>query len=220
MNLKFQHVNLGQTVLKYEVPYDVFMTINTIYEREYKNLPPANKILIGKIKKEHSLYYNGVDSEKIQTHSFLPYDILKWFEDVYKHYLQFNDIEKFKLQLQSIWVNEMKEHEYNPVHIHRGTIFTGLSSVMILGLPETYGVEYSAEDSPQNGALSIIGSAAGQFAKTDYSPAIRNGEFYVFPYDMRHCVYPFNGTNQVRRTLAANCDVEYNPVESRGAQAV
>ena len=68
--------------------------------------------------------------------------------------------------------------------------------------------------------LSIIGSAAGQFAKTDYSPAIRNGEFYVFPYDMRHCVYPFNGTNQVRRTLAANCDVEYNPVESRGAQAV
>ena len=220
MNLKFQHVNLGQTVLKYKVPYDVFMTINTIYEREYKNLPPANKILIGKIKKEHSLYYNGVDSEKIQTHSFLPYDILKWFEDVYKHYLQFNDIEKFKLQLLSIWVNEMKEHEYNPVHIHRGTIFTGLSSVMILGLPDTYGVEYSAEDSPQNGALSIIGSAAGQFAKTDYSPAIRNGEFYVFPYDMRHCVYPFNGTNQVRRTLAANCDVEYNPVESRGAQAV
>ena len=220
MNLKFQHVYLGETVLKYKVPYDVCMPIITIYEREYKNLPPANKILIGKIKKEHSLYYNGVDSEKIQTHSFLPYDILKWFEDVYKHYLQFNDIEKFKLQLQSIWVNEMKEHEYNPVHIHRGTIFTGLSSVMILGLPDTYGVEYSAEDSPQNGALSIIGSAAGQFAKTDYSPAIRNGEFYVFPYDMRHCVYPFNGTNQVRRTLAANCDVEYNPVESRGAQAV
>ena len=46
MNLKFQHVNLGQTVLKYKVPYDVFMTINTIYEREYKNLPSANKILM------------------------------------------------------------------------------------------------------------------------------------------------------------------------------
>ena len=217
--MKFQHVNLGQTVLKYKVPYDVFVTINTIYEKEYKNLPPANKILIGKIKKEHSLYYNGADSEKIQRHNFLPYDILKWFEGVYKHYLQFNDIKKFKLQLQSIWVNEMKEHEYNPVHIHRGTIFTGLSSVMILGLPDTYGVEYSAKDSPQNGALSIIGSAAGQFAKTDYNPAIRHGEFFVFPYDMRHCVYPFNGTNQVRRTLAANCDVEYNPVENRGAHA-
>ena len=218
--MKFQHVNLGQTVLKYQVPYDIFISLNTIYENEFKNLPPANKTLVGKIQNEHSIFYNGDDTKDIKGHNFLPYDILKWFEDVYKHYLQFNDIEKFKLQLQSIWVNEMKEHEYNPVHIHRGTIFTGLSSVMILGLPDTYGVEYSAEDSPQNGALSIIGSAAGQFAKTDYSPAIRNGEFYVFPYDMRHCVYPFNGTNQVRRTLAANCDVEYNPVESRGAQAV
>jgi hypothetical protein len=34
---------------------------------------------------------------------------------------------------------------------------------------------------------------------------------------MRHCVYPFNGTNEVRRTLAANCDVQYNPIENRGA---
>jgi hypothetical protein len=34
---------------------------------------------------------------------------------------------------------------------------------------------------------------------------------------MKHCVYPFNGTNDTRRTLAANCDVLYNPVENGGA---
>ena len=219
MNLKFQHVNLGQTVLKYKVPYDVFMTINTIYEREYKNLPPANKILIGKIKKEHSLYYNGVDSEKIQTHSFLPYDILKWFEEVFKHYLDFNQVINYNIHLNSIWINEMKEHEYNPVHIHRGSMFTGLSSVMILNLPNTYGVEYSAKDKPQNGALAIMGSSSGQFSKTDYTPSLQTGNFFVFPYDMRHCVYPFNSTNETRRTLAANCDVDYNPIENRGAFA-
>jgi len=113
----------------------------------------------------------------------------------------------------------MKEHEYNPVHVHRGGIFTGLSSVMILNLPDTYGVEYSAEDKPQNGALNMFGSSTGQFAKTDYSPPLIKGDFFVFPYDMRHCVYPFNNTNQVRRTLAANCDVDYNPLENRGAMA-
>ena len=42
----------------------------------------------------------------------------------------------------------MKEHEYNPIHIHRGSLFTGLSSVMILDLPDTYGVEYSAKEQP------------------------------------------------------------------------
>ena len=130
-----------------------------------------------------------------------------------------SSILEYDLHLNSVWVNEMKEHEYNPVHIHRGSMFTGLSSVMILNLPNTYGVEYSAKDKPQNGALAIMGSSSGQFSKTDYTPALQTGNFFVFPYDMRHCVYPFNSTNETRRTLAANCDVDYNPIENRGAFA-
>ena len=31
---------------------------------------------------------------------------------------------------------------------------------------------------------------------------------------MRHCVYPFNGTKETRRTLVCNVDVDYNPVSS------
>ena len=67
-----------------------------------------------------------------------------------------------------------------------------------------------------NGRLQIIGASNGQFAKTDYSPnMLRLGDFYIFPYDMRHCVYPFNGTKETRRTLVCNVDVDYNPVASR-----
>jgi len=43
------------------------------------------------------------------------------------------------------------------------------------------------------------------------------GDFFIFPYDMRHCVYPFNGP-ETRRTLAANCDVQYNPIKNRGVE--
>jgi hypothetical protein len=68
-----------------------------------------------------------------------------------------------------------------------------------------------------NGRLQIIGSANGQFAKTDYSPNMKIGDFYVFPYDMRHTVYPFNGTKEKRRTLVCNIDIEYNPISSRTA---
>ena len=56
----------------------------------------------------------------------------------------------------------------------------GLSSVMILKLPTNTGVEYSAESKPMNGRLQIIGSANGQFSKTDYSPNMKIGDFYVF----------------------------------------
>jgi hypothetical protein len=211
----FNFIFLGQSVLKYQVPFDIYVTINQIYESKFKELKPANQQLVGKIQNEHSLFYNGDDQLKMQSHNLLPLTILKWFEECYRHYLDFNKIKPYKIHLNSIWVNEMKEHEYNPVHVHQGNIFTGLSSVMILKLPESYGVEYSSSENPQNGRLQILGSASGQFAKIDYQPEVASRDFYIFPYDMRHCVYPFNGQG-FRRTLAANCDVDYNPIQNRG----
>jgi hypothetical protein len=197
------------------VPLDIYNTINHIYETKYSKLKSANKQLVGKIEKEHSLFFNGEDGPKMTKHNYLPYDVLQWFEIKFKHYLNWNKINEYKIHLNSIWVNQMFEHEYNPVHIHQGSLFTGLSSVMILKLPQSFGVEYSSPDAPQNGRLQILGSTNGQFANIDYQPDIKERDFFVFPYDMRHCVYPFNGPGW-RRTLAANMDVEYDSVKSRG----
>lgn len=215
--MNFDFVFLGQSVLKFQVPLDIFHTINGIYEGNFYNLHKANKQLVGKIEDEHSLFYQGQDESKVKRHSLLPLNVTDYFLQVFKHYLTFNKIRDYDLHLNSIWVNEMKEHEYNPVHIHRGTLFTGLSSVMILKLPSTYGREYSNAEIPQNGRLQILGASNGQFAKIDFQPPMELRDFYVFPYDMRHCVYPFNGTKETRRTLAANCDVQFDPIKNRGA---
>jgi len=214
-NPKFSFVFLGQSILRYEVPLDIFTTINKIYQNNFNNLDPANKQLVGKIQNEHSLFYGGKDESKMKNHNRLTQDVLKYFMDMFRHYLNWNRIKEYDLHLNSIWVNQMKEHEYNPVHIHRGTLFTGLSSVMILSLPKSFGVEYSASDVPQNGKLQILGSASGQFANVDYEPKIKERDFFIFPYDIRHCVYPFNGPGW-RRTLAANMDVNYDPIKNRG----
>ena len=215
-NPKFDFVFLGQSILKYEVPLDILTTINKIYQNNFDTLDPANKQLVGKIQNEHSLFYGGKDESKMKNHNRLTQDVLKYFMDMFKHYLDWNKIREYDLHLNSIWVNQMKEHEYNPVHIHRGTLFTGLSSVMILSLPSTYGKEYSNEEVPQNGKLQILVSASGQFAKIDFQPSLKVRDFFIFPYDMRHCVYPFNSTNETRRTLAANCDVQFDPIKNRG----
>ena len=212
----FKFIFLGQSVLKYQVPLDVYKIINHIYETKYPTLPPANKQLIGKIEKEHSLFFDGQDNNKMKQHNLLPDNVLQWFEKTFKHYLKWNRIKEYETHLNSIWVNQMFEHEYNPVHVHQGTLFTGLSSVMILQLPKSFGVEYSSHDTPQNGQLQILGSASGQFATIDYQPEINERDFFVFPYDMRHTVYPFNGPG-MRRSLAANMDVEYDPIRNRGA---
>ena len=211
----FKFVFLGQSVLRYQVPLEIFHVINGIYENKYSELKPANKQLVGKIEKEHSLFYDGEDSDKMTKHNYLPKNILVWFVEKFKHYLEWNKVKGYNMHFNSVWVNQMYEHEYNPVHVHQVSLYTGLSSVMILKLPKSFGVEYSASEMPQNGRLQMLGAASGQFANVDYQPIIEERDFFIFPYDMRHCVYPFNGPGW-RRTLAANMDVLYDPIKNRG----
>ena len=139
---------------------------------------------------------------------------LDWFQNQFQDYLGVVEKKSVTIRLSSIWVNEMYANEYNPIHTHSSRFSNiGLSSVMILKLPSDYGKEYSRPDNPLNGQLQFVGSAGGQFAFTDFRPEVAVGDFYVFPYDMRHCVYPFNTTKEHRRTLAANVDVFYRSPE-------
>ena len=216
--MNFDFIFLGQSVLKYQVPLEVFVGLNELYETQKKHLPNANKQLAGKIPDEVSLFYDGKNTSKMHRHSFVSADILKWFYSIFDHYLQWNKIQKYHMDINSIWVNEMKAGDYNPVHIHQGTIFTGLSSVMILKLPKDMGPELARPDQPMNGQLQILGSASGQFVTSDYSPKMKIGDFYIFPYDVRHVVYPFTNKKAKRRTLVCNVDVVYDPVSSRTAQ--
>jgi len=215
--MQFSFVFLGQSILKYQVPLEVFVGLNEIYETNKKHLPNANKQLAGKIPDEVSLFFDGVTT-KMHKHSFVSKDILKWFYGIFEHYLKWNKTQQFNMSINSIWVNEMKAGDYNPVHVHQGKLFTGLSSVMILKLPKDMGPEIARPDQPMNGQLQILGSAAGQFVTADYSPRMKIGDFYVFPYDMRHVVYPFTNKKEKRRTLSCNCDVSYDPVNSRTTQ--
>ena len=218
LEMNFESIFLGQSVIKYQVPLEVFVGLNELYETQKKHLPNANKQLAGKIPDEVSLFYAGPTNKKMHQHSYVSEDVLKWFYSIFDHYLKWNKTREFNMNINSIWVNEMKAGDYNPVHVHKGTIFTGLSSVMILKLPKDYGPELTRPEQPMNGRLQILGNIAGQFATTDYSPKVKIGDFYIFPYDMRHVVYPFTNKKAKRRTLVCNCDVPYDPIRSRTAQ--
>jgi len=218
VDVSFESIVLGQAIIKYQVPLEVFVGLNELYETQKKHLPNANKQLAGKIPDEVSLFYAGPTSKKMHAHSYVSQDILKWFYSIFDHYLKWNKTLEYKIDINSIWVNEMKAGDYNPVHIHQGKLWTGLSSVMILKLPKDMGPELARPDQPMNGQLQILGGVNGQFVKADYSPRMKIGDFYVFPYDMRHVVYPFTNKKEKRRTLSCNCDVAYNPVSSRTAQ--
>ena len=55
--MKFDFVYLGQTVLKYQVPLEIFVGLNEIYEKQKKQLPSASK----------QIYLNGFIASLIIT---------------------------------------------------------------------------------------------------------------------------------------------------------
>ena len=206
---------LGQAIIKYNTPQHILDEINKIYdERKARELPATNKFLAGKIKSEHTVYHNEMNDPS-KNFNNVSTKSLDWFQNQFQDYLEVVEKKAITIRLSSIWVNEMYANEYNPVHTHSSRFSRiGLSSVMILKLPSDYGEEYSRPDNPLNGQLQFVGSSGGQFAFTDFRPEVVVGDFYVFPYDMRHTVYPFNTTKEHRRTLAANVDVFYSPLAS------
>jgi len=203
---------LGQAIVKYDTPQHILDEVNKIYdERKVRELPATNKFLAGKIKSEHTLYHNEMNDPS-KNFNNVSKKSLDWFQDQFQDYPGVVEKKSVTIRLSSIWVNEMYANEYNPIHTHSSKFSKiGLSSVMILKLPSNYGEEYSRPDNPLNGRLQFVGNGGGQFAFTDFRPDVKVGDFYVFPYDMRHAVYPFNTTKEHRRTLAANVDVFYSP---------
>ena len=194
----YKVITLGQKILKFNVPKEIIETINNVYEDN--TLPEHNNYLAGKIKSQHRITEHLSDTVK------------NYFTACFQLYLLENSFVElpFKVKLLDAWINDMKEHEYNPMHTHRGMSYIGLSSVLCLKVPNTYGKEYSTEHSPCNGVLDIIGNNSGMFAYNQYRQKLEVGDLFVFPYDITHGVYPFNSTIETRRTMSYNCDLIIN----------
>jgi len=187
-------IHLGQKILHFEVPEGLVEEINTLYEKKFTSLERYNNNLAGKIVKEHR-----VDKE-------LPESIKRYFEDRFNDYLMEVKVMRFA-HPASAWINEMIEHEYNPMHHHIGKTEIGLTSVLCLKKPSDYGVEVARKDDPANGRLELVGNGGGMFGYNQHKVDLQVGDLYIFPYDIKHGVYPFTG-NGVRRTLSYNCDMK------------
>jgi len=126
----------------------------------------------------------------------------------FRQYLKISDSNDWDPFLKQVWVNEMRANEYNPIHFHTSKdTGVGLSSVLMLKRPDSYGVEASRAEEPANGWLSFAGGDQSLLSVSNVSVDAQVGDFFVFPYTLLHAVYPFNGTDEVRRTLAYNCDL-------------
>ena len=201
MGVTMVPVMLGSMILKFTLPLPVIDEINKAYDKA-KNLQPWNTELAGKI-----------EDEKLVT-DILSDEAKGLFVGCFQQYLKSIQKPWWGVSLSTAWINEMKANEYNPFHYHTSIKSDlGLSSVLMLKRPSTYGKEFSNPDDPSNGFLELTGGNQDPLGISNYRVDAQVGDFYVFPYTMLHGVYPFNGTEEVRRTMSYNCDLIKPPAK-------
>ena len=196
MGVTMVPVMLGSMILKFTLPMQIIDKINKSYDKRLSELPAHNTELAGKIAEEKLV-------DDLMTD-----DMKSLFVGCFGQYLKSIQKPWWGISLNTAWINEMRANEYNPFHYHTSKITDlGLSSVLVLKTPDTYGEEFSNPDDPSNGYLEFTGGNQDPLGVSQFRTNAQVGEFYVFPYTMLHGVYPFNGTEQTRRTLSYNCDL-------------
>ena len=195
--VEYNIFNLGTKIIRFKLPKDFVDSINQAYDDKSKELKPHNDQLAGKIADEKAI--NEILTDEMRNN----------FETLFQHYLNIvTNNEIWQPVLGQAWINEMKSGEYNPVHYHTSPVSEiGLSSVLMLKRPEWYGIEASREEAPANGWLEFTGGDQAPLSRSQVRVDAQVGEFFVFPYSLLHGVYPFNTTDEVRRTLSYNCDL-------------
>ena len=107
--------------------------------------------------------------------------------------------------MNSAWINDQYENEYQGVHTHSGREDLGFSSIMYLKVPD-FGKEITNTGHALNGRTELIGNCGGTWQVSTQLITPKVCDFYIFPYDMQHLVYPFTGDG-MRRSLVINVDI-------------
>ena len=141
---------------------------------------------------EHELY---VEHEKLHEAG-----IYGFFMDIVRHYIiaqksqqmpnnaHLWQQEKWLTQMLSMWIISQKDNEYNPMHIHTEC---NISTVMYLKIPEY--LPSRKEGRQDDGNIIFVNSTCSdsQFVSPQYAHKPQVGDFFIFPAQQSHFVYPF-----------------------------
>ena len=178
-DISMESFTLGTIICRFKVPLEIIDEINNDYDNAIGTLPAHNKNLAGKIADEFKV--SDILSENTKS----------LFTTCFQTYLKTIQKPFWHVSLETAWINDMKANEYNPFHFHTSPeTDLGLSSVLVLKVPDTYGKEYSREDTPSNGHLEFTGGNQDPLGIPQLRVNAKVGELYIFPYTLLHGVYP------------------------------
>jgi len=193
----------GPSVLKVTIPENLIIILNNYIDDVIKNKNKSKKLdhgksLVGDVTQEFHL-----DKETIENTGwarFLGNCVNRWVEIETGKKIS-------KFHIKSSWIVRQFKNEYNPTHWHTAHI----SGAGYLKLPDNLGEYTQKEKDSKNykgGNLQLIHGSRMFLCQSTLDIVPKVGDFYFFPNYMMHTVFPFKGSDQERRSISFNAEID------------
>ena len=203
MEIKYQNLRvLGPAILKVKIPEEIIIKLNEYVDKIAEDKSKLKKLnygegLVGDVTQEFLLELEFVKSS----------GWLNFLGNCSKIYADLNEGKKItKFNLLKTWVVRQFKNEYNPIHWHHGHI----SGAGFLKLPKTFGSHFQKKEGKDyvGGTLNFIHGSKQFMSNSKLKIIPEVGDFYFFPHYLMHTVYPFKNTDQERRSISFNANID------------
>ena len=194
----------GPSIAKVSIPEEMIKLMNNYVDEIVKDQKKSEKLdggykLAGNVTQEFRL--EGDFMKKIKWFDFLAISVQNWL-------LKKTGKKLKKFDLIASWIVRQFKNEYNPVHFHGGHV----SGVGYLKVPTNMGETVQKDKQNRNGNLVLIHGSSQFLSKSILTIKPKVGDFYFFPNYVMHTVYPFADTDEERRSVSFNANLDQDIV--------
>lgn len=178
-------------------------------QNSFESATTANHTLVGNIEQEYSLF----DCKDTIHEHLAPLIDHEMNRDWNLSFLTAINCGA-SLELDDVWVNFMKKHEFNQVHNHGGAWSFVIWMEVPYDIEDEHAVDMSkSSKSPCSGNFAFLytdGLGNIQQQEIAVDRKYRNSGV-LFPAGLHHCVYPFSTSDDYRISISGN--YKFKPVK-------
>ena len=191
----------GPSIVKVKIPLEIIDQMNLFVDKITNDKNKLEKFnegekLVGNVYQEFLMDTDFM--QKIKWAEFLGSACSKWI-------WQERSIQLKSFEIIKSWIVRQFKNEYNPIHSHSGHI----SGVGYLKVPKTMGKTTQKDKKiNNNGKLVLIDGSKKLFCYPTLTIKPCIGDMYLFPSYLMHTVYPFSNTDEERRSISFNANID------------
>lgn len=197
-NLSLNYYQFGPIIAAYLLPDSIISELRV--RGKQTNLDHRHS-LAGHIEKENA--FSKEDKEWFINNTS---NIFQVYLDLLIDKCITKDKKPQSLQLSNLWINFMKNGDFNPPHNHDGDI----SFVIYTSVPNELKEENDAFKgrSAGPGTIEFLYGESNKSYRTAYSFLPKTGDMFLFPASLRHFVSPFK-SDITRESVSGNIYFTY-----------